>query len=137
MNFDPNKLLSANIVINSIDSHLYSIGLSLFKNGKFKRKSFQNPIIMFIIQLELFIRQYISLSVSEENPEIFVYIGDLGYFFKARVHYAVTAGLISSIGLISQILYYINYNKSIKPSYLRPFEMMSGLIRPKSIGIID
>ena len=137
MNFNPNKLLSSNLVIKSIDSHLYSIGLSLFKNGNFKRRNFQNPVFMFIIQLQIFIRQCISLSVFEENPEIFVYIGDVGYFIKARYHYAVACGLIMLISLISQILHFINYKKSIKPSYMRPFEMMSGLTSPQSIGLND
>ena len=72
--FNPNKLLPQNLIINSID--LYEIGLSLFINEDIHRKNIHNPKFMFIIQLQLFIRQCMSLSISEGNPN-FSYISEI------------------------------------------------------------
>ncbi len=91
--FDPKKLLPQNIILKSVDSHSYRIGLSLFQtNESVRRKDLHNPKLMFIIQLQLFIRQIISLCASEKDSQLFVYIGDLGYFYNNRVHIAVTKG---------------------------------------------
>ena len=37
--------------------------------------------------------------------------------------------------LITQIIYYNNYRNGIKPSFLRVFQMMSGLVTPTSLGL--
>jgi hypothetical protein len=91
--FDPKKLLPQNIILKSVYSHSYRIGLSLFQtNESVRRKDLHNPKLMFIIQLQLFIRQIISLCASEKDSQLFVYIGDFGYFYNTRVHIAVTKG---------------------------------------------
>jgi len=41
------------------------------------------------------------------------------------------------LALFSQTLHYWKYYKNESPSYLKPFEMISGLVSPKSIGIIN
>ena len=133
--FNPNKLLQPNVILKSIDSHLYTIGLSLFSVENCKRSAFYNPKLIFIIQLQLFIRYFISIIASEENPQLFVFIGDFGYYLKVRFHFAVANCLVTFLGLISQVLHYYNYKNDIKPSYLKPFEMMSGLVSPQSIGL--
>ncbi|HEY6437597.1 MAG TPA: hypothetical protein VIY47_13475, partial [Ignavibacteriaceae bacterium] len=113
-------------------------GLSLFQtNESVRRKGLHNPKLMFIIQLQLFIRQIISLCASEKDPQIFVYIGDFGYFYNTRVHLAAAAAFITFLGLISQILHYLNYKNGIKPSYLKPLQMISGLVSPQSIGLTN
>src|SRR5579862_4552554 len=130
--FDPKKLLPQNLILKSVDSHSYRIGLSLFQtNESVRRKGLYNPKLVFIIQLQLFIRQIISLCASEEDPQIFVYIGDFGYFYNTRVHLAAAAAFITFLGLISQILHYLNYKNGIKPSYLKPLQMISGLVSPQ------
>ncbi len=45
--------------------------------------------------------------------------------------------LWSYLGLFSQILHYWKYYKNESPSYLKPFEMICGLVSPKSIGLIN
>jgi hypothetical protein len=47
----------------------------------------------------------------------------------------ISISTISS--LISQSLYYYIYMNDIKQSYLKVFDMMSGLISPKSIGLTN
>jgi hypothetical protein len=41
------------------------------------------------------------------------------------------------LALFSQLLHYWKYYKNESPSYLKPFEMISGLVSPKSIGLVD
>ncbi len=40
------------------------------------------------------------------------------------------------MALFSQLLHYWKYYKNESPSYLKPFEMISGLVSPKSIVLI-
>ncbi len=35
------------------------------------------------------------------------------------------------------MIHYYNYKKGIKPSYLKPFEMMSDLVSPKSVSLVE
>jgi hypothetical protein len=52
-------------------------------------------------------------------------------------HGCITAIFLNLIALISQLHHFYYYLYDIKPSYLKPFEMMSGLRSPKSIGLTD
>jgi hypothetical protein len=45
--------------------------------------------------------------------------------------------LFAFLALSSQMLHYWKYYKKESPSYLKPFEMISGLVSPKSIGLIN
>ena len=39
--------------------------------------------------------------------------------------------------MTSQLIYYYNYKNDIKPTFLKVFQMMSGLVSPKSIGLTN
>ena len=39
--------------------------------------------------------------------------------------------------MTSQLIYYYNYKNEIKPTFLKVFQMMSGLVSPKSIGLTN
>ena len=41
------------------------------------------------------------------------------------------------MAITSQLIYYYNYKNDIKPTFLKVFEMMSGLVSPKSIGLTN
>ncbi len=41
------------------------------------------------------------------------------------------------LALCSQLLHYWKYYKNERPSYLKPFEMISSLVSPKSVGLIN
>ena len=74
---------------------------------------------------------------SEENYKIFVIIGDFIYFLGIRRYGNIGGGLYFVLAMISQIIYYYNYKNDIKPTFLKVFEMMSGLVSPKSIGLTN
>ena len=131
----PNKPLPSNLVNNFVDLHLYRIGLSLFPNEFIKRTRIHNPKFIFIIQLLFFIRSIIALLSSREDTQFYAYIGDFAYFINAKAHIGTAAAFASFPSIVSQIIHYFNYKNDIKPSYLKPFEMLSGLVSPKSIGV--
>jgi hypothetical protein len=63
-------------------------------------------------------------------------IADFNYFLNYR--YFMNSGIIiwGILALILQLLHYWKYYKNESPSYLKPFEMICGLVSPKSIGLI-
>jgi hypothetical protein len=79
--FDPNKLLSNDLVINKAGSHLYLIGLSLTQFGSQKRHRFYNPKFVLYINLILVMRCIISVLSNDDNRNLFIIIGDYSYFF--------------------------------------------------------
>jgi hypothetical protein len=136
-NFNPTELLPPELLITSAGTHLYRIGLSHFAYGWKRRKKFHNPILIALQNVIFMAKGIISLLLSEENPELFILLFDGLYFLNVRIHANICLIFMTILTLISQLLHYINYKKGLKPSYLKPFKMMSGLVSPKSIGLIN
>jgi len=136
-NFDATQLLTPDIAIKSAHTHTYRIGLSLFRIKSAKRSKFHNPLIIFIINLMVLIRNTINMFLPEQNQRLFIILGDFSYFIGIRVNYNISCSLYILLALTSQLVHYYNYKNGIKLSYLKVFEMMSGLVSPKSIGLTD
>jgi hypothetical protein len=133
---DLDKPLPSVIAIKSAESHLYRIGLSLFSFGSQIRNRFHNPFfISFIISVQIL--KSITAILMKEDKYRLLLIGDFTYFINGRYFLNTSIILIASLLLISQLLHYWKYYKNESPSYLKPFEMISGWVSPKSIGIID
>ncbi len=62
---------------------------------------------------------------------------DFSYFLNGRIHFNNSASLLIFLALISQCIHYLNYRNNIRPTYLKPFEMMSGLIDPQSVDLTN
>jgi hypothetical protein len=135
INLDLNRVLPSELVINPCGTHLYSYGISLFGFYTKKRKRLYNPILIFIINSILIIRMVIALLSSEDNSYLLIIVGDFSHYYNMRIHLNICLSQLISISLISQLINIWYYYKDIKPSFLKPFEMMSGLVSPKSIGL--
>jgi len=61
----------------------------------------------------------------------------MAYFLNLTIPQNIILILVSLYVIILQLIYYYNYKNGIKTYGLRVFQMMSGLIAPKSIGIYD
>jgi hypothetical protein len=136
-NFDPSELLPPELLATSAGSHLYRIGLSHFPYGWKRRKKFHKPLLIALLNVIFLAKSVTSLLISEENPELFIILFDFSYFLNARIHVNICQIFMIILTLVSQLLHYINYKKNLKPSYLKPFDMMSGLVSPKSIGLTN
>ena len=135
---DLNKCLPPELTIESVDDILYRIGLCLTSvRDRPKRKLIDHPLIVFIIISLSLTERLITFSLSEENDLIFKMLSDMGYFIGVRQHFGAVLILNSSLLLSSQLIYYNNYRNGIKPTFLRVFQMMSGLVSPKSLGLTD
>jgi hypothetical protein len=135
--FKANKRLPPDIIIHSAETHMFRIGLSLFENESAKRTKLHNPVFITLVNTISLMRCIISLLLPQENEKPFIIIGDFSYFLGIRIHFNLAYGLYILLALTSQLLHYINYKNDIKPIYLKPFEMMSGLISPQSIGLTN
>jgi hypothetical protein len=135
--FNPNEVLPGNLFIKSAATYLYRSGLSLYSYESVQRNRYHNLLFVFILNLQLFIRCIISLLLSGENKYMLMILGDWSHHLNARIHLNICASPIILIAVHSQIIHYGNFKNHIKPSYLKPFEMMSGLYPPKSIGLTN
>ena len=133
------QILPSNLIIKSAGSDFYRIGLSLFPFGSEKRKNIYNPYRIILINVIFIIRAIISSFISDDNKDIFFYIGDFAYFLDVNSRYHLNSCLIFAllITIVSHLIHIWYYKKGVKPSYLKPFEMMSGLFSPQSIGLTD
>jgi hypothetical protein len=128
--FDVNKPLPSVIAIKCAENHLYRIGLSLFSFGSQKRNRFHNPfLISFIISAKI-LKSITALLIKEEKYGLLL-IEDFDYFLNGRYFFNTTTVLFASLALFTQLLHYWKYYKNKSPSYLKPFDMISGLVSPK------
>ena len=133
--FNSSQLLPQNLVIVSAETYLYRIGLSLTTKSYVKRPKLNHPLLVFIVTVISIIKIAISLFFSENNKYYFIIVGDFGYLFGVRFLLNISAILYMLLALSSQLIHYYNYKNDIKPNFLKIFEMISGLVSPKSIGL--
>jgi hypothetical protein len=133
---DLDKPLPSVIAIKGAESYLYRIGLSLFSSGSQKRSRFHNPFFISFIFLVTILKSITAILMKEDKYRLLL-IGDFAYFLNARYIFNTMDVLLASLSLISQLLHYWKYYKNESPSYMKPFEMISGLVSPKSIGLIN
>jgi hypothetical protein len=133
---DVDKPLPSVIAVKRAENHLYRDGLSLFSFGSQTRNRFHNPFfISFIISVQM-LKSIVAILIKEDKYKLLL-IGDLAYFLNGRYFLNTTIISFSSLALFSQFLHYWKYYKNESPSYLKTFEMISGLVSPKSIGLIN
>ncbi len=130
--FDVNKPLPSFIAIKCAENHLYRIGLSLFSFESQKRNRFHNPLIIS----DQMLKSITALLIKEEKYRLLL-IEDFDYFLNGRYFFNTTTVLFASLALFTQLLHYWKYYKNESPSYLKPSDMISGLVSPKSIGLIN
>jgi hypothetical protein len=135
---DCNKVLPQSYIIPESGQHLYKIGLNHFRVGNSDKESKQHLYYRFfviIIYVIFFIHSLISLSVpNDKYRDVFIFNGDWAYNYpEVRYHMNITILFCSIIAILSTILHVTNDNIS----WFKPFEMMSGLVTPASIGITD
>ena len=133
------KCLPQDLTIESIDDILYRIGLSLDSiRDRPKRPKIFHPIIVFIVVLIFAIKEMTIFSLKESHSQWFPVLGSYGHLLGGiRRHLSLPLTLFSILSLSSQLIYYYNERNGIKPTFLRVFKMMSGLVTPKSIGLTD
>jgi hypothetical protein len=134
--FEVEKPLPSVITINSAENYLYSIGLSLFSSKPQTRNRFHNPFFISLIICVSILKSITVILIKEDIYKLLL-IGDFAYFINGRyvINFAIILWGLLAFSL--QILHYWKYYKNESPSYLKPLEMISGLVSPKSIGFMN
>ena len=133
-----NKLLPGSLVIRRAGTHLYSIGLSLYKPlNATNRSLIYNPYFVFTFFLMFYIREIILFIIPEKSENFYLLVGEISHFIGHRIATELLVSNTIQIIIFSQLLNYYNYSRGIKPRDLCVFWMLSGLITPISIGIHD
>ena len=134
---DLDHTLPSYMTIPSAGTHLYSIGLSLYKlDSSLKRKAVNNPFLVFIITFIYFTLRLSSVLFMDgmTDRQYFIF-GDYPHFLMARQHINLFHTFSFFTVLSSQVIHIWRYYRSPqKSSYLRPFELMSGRCSPSNLG---
>ena len=135
--FDPNKVLSNNLIISSAENNFYRNGLCLTSRTRLNRNKLHKPLLIFSVNFIFLIKCLICLLSPNDYKYLFIIVGDVGYLMGYRIYINIAIALYIILAITSQLIYYYNYKNDIKPTFLKVFEMMSGLVSPKSIGLTN
>ena len=82
-----NKVLPKSVCISSAGTHLYSIGLSLYKplNARKDHSLIYRPILVFILLIVCLLRQLLLIIIPEQSQEFYTMVGDITYFMVLRI----------------------------------------------------
>ena len=94
-----------------------------------------DPTLFWV--LILMTERLITFSLSDDNDLVFNVLADTGYFIGVRRHFGLFFIICCVLSLSSQIIYYYNYRNGVKPTFLRLFQVMSGLIPPKAVNLTN
>ena len=136
MSIDCGKVLPSSLVINSLDTTLYRIGLSFESEVDIKRKRFCNPRLIFVIVILFLIQNLFNLFVRDD-PFLSILFGNYGYFLKIGKIWNVVFIFAVLLVVGSQFTYYYNHKNDTKPTFLRVFQMMSGSVTPRAVGLTN
>jgi hypothetical protein len=73
----------------------------------------------------------------KENEKFLLIIGDLGHFFGMKTHHNIFIIISNILSINFQLIFYYKYKNGINHTYLKVFDMILGLISPKSIGLTN
>ena len=134
---DTNLCIPQSLIATNADDILYRIGLCpISLNDRPKRRPIDHPIRAFVVMSIGLIERLISLSINTEDYSPGIW-GFYGYFGAFRLHYDLCFIFCLILSLSSQLIYYWNHINGVRPTFLRLFQMMTGSVAPKDIGLTD
>ena len=137
---NPNKLLPIKYRIPNAGNHMFEYGFIRYRIGDnqtnvSKYNQFNKRIIKLIFLLNI-IKFFTSAYIKDTQKyrKILLMIGDVSIGFESiRTHYNILFGIIAIFGFLTQLLH--ERFSSPSSSWLRPFAMMKGLIKPSDIEL--
>ena len=129
-----NRLLPQEMTIDSVDEHLYRIGLCLTPmRCDTKRRLVHHPIVIKLATTLMLFQRTFSLWTTDEY--LLSFLGDIGHFFRMKIQYNLLVILFCVFMISSQLIYYRNHKRGIRPTYLRLFQVMSGSLKPNVLEL--
>ena len=111
--------------LTSMDNLLYYIGLchtSTTDEPK-KRRFYFRPLFIFTVLMVTFIQKSFALIIEDEDILLYS-CSDVSHTF-GKLKLLFNQSLITSqlLLMIFQIIYYYNYRKGVKPTFLKVFQV--------------
>ena len=130
-------MIEQSLIATNADDILYRIGLCPTSlNDRPNRRPIDHPIRALVVLSVALIERLISLSISDKHTKSGL-LGFSGYFGSVRRHYDLFHTLVIILSLSSQLIYHWNHINGVRPTFLRLFQMMTGSVAPKDIGLTD
>ena len=140
MNLKLSHLLPPDLRIDVAIDKLYEIGLivkPLTTQSTTRRHWISHPITktaFFIYYIFMFI---IFMINNNHNKRLVIILGDFPSLLGVGIHMHLPALLLFIFNLLTLSIYYYNHWKGVKPTFLKVFAMLSGLVTPNSVGLTD
>jgi len=100
-----------------MDDMLYDSGLCLESNNSQKKRSFiHRPLVISIINIIFISTRLIGIFI--DNVFLLQLIGDGGHIINYKVYINIVGVTFSLISICSQLIYYDNYKRGIKPTFI-------------------
>ena len=129
-----NQALPPELRIASIDEILYSIGLCHHSVREHpKRSPIHNPFaIAFVVSFVMLIK---TISIFTNDLLVLSLLAEFTHHIGIKLYMNIMIVIISLMTLFMQTVYYLNYKRGVKPTFIRLFQVMSGSITPSSVGL--
>ena len=133
---DLSQPIPVNLRVKSASNHLYIRGLSHIQNGWEKRHFIYNPKLICGVLFTQLIKNIVLITTSGDvNRRLAKVLADLGFYLNIQLVVNVASILCNILAISTMIIYWLNYKRGIVPTFLRVFDMISGQITPKDIGL--
>ena len=135
---DPNRRLPQHMIIQSVDNHLYRIGLCVKRSDFSKKRSiFCNPFLVFTLMSIEWIRTFVFIIIPQKSLKTQIRFCDFGHLSGIGILYnlIMCSGYLTPITLAA--IHYQIYKSGEDLTFLRVFQMMSGLVSPISVGLTE
>ena len=119
---------------------LYEIGLivkPLTTQSTTRRHWISHPITNILIFIYYIFMFSIFVVNNNHNKRLVIILGDFPSLYGVGIYLNLPGLFCTIFNLLALSLYYYNHWKGIKPTFLRVFAMLSGLVTPNSVGLTD
>ena len=135
---DPDKLLPSNLVVKNADKHLYRNGLSFTAISDEKRRNVLfKPLVIFTVLVINLIKYIILTQITDDNSYLYFILGDFDHFLGISNLINIILVICDLITICTQLVYFYGYKSGKEPTFLRLFQMLSGTITPRDVGLTD
>ena len=137
MNLD--QLLPSNLLVINADKHLYRNGLSFTAISDEKRRNVLfKPIIIFTVLMVFEIKTIILIQIRDNNNSyLHIILGDFGLFLGNSMVINSASLFFFAVTIFTQLIYFYCHKTNTKITFVKMFQMLSGSITPKSIGLTN
>jgi len=139
MSLQLTRLLPPDLRVEEAVNKLYEFGVIVkpLTTHYTHRHWLSHPVIKVLIHLYYILMFIIFIVNNNHNKRLVIILGDYPTLLGVGFHLHFPALLYFIFNLFTVFIYYDNYWKGVKPTFLRVFAMLSGLVTPNSVGLTD